>query len=224
MRKSGGLIQAIVQPAKAVVGLRVPFRRLTSSTQGRLPYRSGMVSAFNNVPLSEHARDARGLTLIELVVTIAISGILLAVAVPSYTNFVATNRLSTTANAIVQSLQEARMQAIKLNQDTQFSTNGAANILNADGTLGDVIQDALSLAPGVTLSSVQAVTYGGQGLAQAVGGSTPYTGLIADVYTNSISTDNHRCIYMTTGSTLSSCVYTQAGAGCPANEPTDCQQ
>lgn len=52
-----------------------------------------------------------GFTLIELMVTVAVGVILLAVAVPSYINFVRSNKLSTNANSFVQALHVTRLEA-----------------------------------------------------------------------------------------------------------------
>lgn len=56
-------------------------------------------------------RTPRGFTLIELMVTVAVSVILLAVAVPSYVNFMRSNKLSTNVNSFVQALHFTRLEA-----------------------------------------------------------------------------------------------------------------
>ena len=57
------------------------------------------------------SRITRGFTLIELMVTVAVSVILLAVAVPNYISFMRSNKLSTNVNSFVQALQFARLEA-----------------------------------------------------------------------------------------------------------------
>ncbi len=54
-----------------------------------------------------------GFTLIELMVTLTIAGILMAWAAPSYTTFVKNNRLTTQANDMMADLALARSEAIK---------------------------------------------------------------------------------------------------------------
>lgn len=54
-----------------------------------------------------------GLTLIELMVTIAIAAILIAIAVPNLQSLFINNRLVTTSNSFVASLNTARSEAIR---------------------------------------------------------------------------------------------------------------
>jgi type IV fimbrial biogenesis protein FimT len=55
----------------------------------------------------------QGLTLVELIVTLAIVSILLAIAIPGYANFMNFNRLVAVTNDLASSLQLARSEAIR---------------------------------------------------------------------------------------------------------------
>ena len=54
-----------------------------------------------------------GFTLLELIVTLAIGAILLAVAIPSMSTLIGGNAMSATVNTLVHALQSARSEAVK---------------------------------------------------------------------------------------------------------------
>lgn len=58
-------------------------------------------------------KSTRGFTLLELLVAVAIAGILLGVGVPSFANAIKESRISTQYNAMVGSLYLARSEAVK---------------------------------------------------------------------------------------------------------------
>jgi type IV fimbrial biogenesis protein FimT len=58
---------------------------------------------------------ARGFTIIELMVTLAVAGMLTAMAVPAFNNFVLNDRDIGQINSLVASFTYARSEAIKLN-------------------------------------------------------------------------------------------------------------
>ena len=57
--------------------------------------------------------DTAGFTILELMMAIAVAGVLAAVALPSYTNMVKNNCMTTSASSLVTSLQLAKSEAVK---------------------------------------------------------------------------------------------------------------
>lgn len=58
-----------------------------------------------------------GFTLVELLVTIAIAGVLLVVAVPNMTSLIQSSRLSSQTDSLITSIAQARSEAVKRRAD-----------------------------------------------------------------------------------------------------------
>lgn len=67
----------------------------------------------NKLKAADTSRDLRGFTLVELMVTVAVLGVLLAIAVPSFVDLIRQNRIATASNEILGIVQFARSEAIK---------------------------------------------------------------------------------------------------------------
>ena len=78
----------------------------------------------SNIPLLRISHlpvgGIRGITLIELVVTIAVLAVAVAIAVPSYNTLITTNRIASEVNELVASLQYARREAVRRGLDGVF--------------------------------------------------------------------------------------------------------
>ena len=180
---------------------------------------------------------ARGFSLIELLITVAVAAVLIAIAVPNFRALILNNRLTTAANSVVTSINVGRLEAVKRNAATQFCSNNATS--NGTDGLGAACgtQTGAVLATYVTsggtsypivLGSPQSLTnslqitgnvvalrFTTQGIAQKVGTTTPYsdgTNPVIDICSSQLSTNNHRKITMIGGSTLS---VTSSTASCP---------
>lgn len=73
---------------------------------------------------------ARGFTLVELAVTIAVLAILVTIAVPSFTGIMNSNRLRGAANELVATLQLARSEAVRRNARTVVCRSDNADAAN----------------------------------------------------------------------------------------------
>jgi type IV fimbrial biogenesis protein FimT len=75
-----------------------------------------------------------GMTLVELMVTLAVAAILVSAALPSLSDMAANNRLSALNNQLVSSLNYARSEAVKRRYDVALCVrNSAGTACNASG-------------------------------------------------------------------------------------------
>lgn len=72
----------------------------------------------------------RGMTLIEFMIGIAIVGILIAVAAPNFMNWIQSAQVRTAADSIVNGLQLARAEAVRLNTNVRFSLTDATGLVD----------------------------------------------------------------------------------------------
>lgn len=182
---------------------------------------------------SKACAPVRGFTLVELMITLTVAIILIMIAVPSFKTITLSNKLTTAANDMVGAIHTARMEAIKRNANAQLCSNLAASNTSdalgiacttqtgavwamAGGTATQVAAGPPSLVTPLQLSgNVVALRFGAEGLARdpaAGANAAPYNGLVADICTSEITSNNHRQITMTAGSILA--VATTSGA-CP---------
>jgi len=65
--------------------------------------------------MRQPSRHAAGFTLVELMVTIVVLAILLAIGIPAFASLIASNRLTSATNELIASLQAARTEALRRN-------------------------------------------------------------------------------------------------------------
>ena len=93
--------------------------------------------------MTRFKKTARGFTLIELIVVIALIAILTAIAVPSYQTFMVRSRLKGAARQVMSDLMNARMMAVSLNQKVKVHVESDGHTYkiwsdaNNDGTVAD---------------------------------------------------------------------------------------
>ena len=88
-------------------------------------------------------RAQAGFTLLELMVVIAIAGILMAVAIPAMRDFIRNGRITAAANDVMAALHFTRSEAIKRRQPVTLCTSAnsmqANNTANAAATCADSV-------------------------------------------------------------------------------------
>lgn len=146
-----------------------------------------------NIPFVRHHDYKGGFTLIELIITLTIAGILIALAAPAMQTFILDQRLTTQANGFIADLNIARSEAVKrgtsvtlcssvdlsgCSASTQWETGRIAFIdSDGDGTVdvGDTIIRAGQRLEGSNTfrpvgSSTTGITFTGAGLTNLASG------------------------------------------------------
>lgn len=149
-------------------------------------------------PTSGRDFQQRGFTLLELLITVAVAAILIAVAVPSLTTFIQDSRDTAESDSLISSLEYARSEAVKEDADVEVCasanvstvTNGANATCSGSTSwstgwivataAGTVLQVGAPLGGSNTLSSkfngagISEVTFMPNGFVQAAGGNGEY--------------------------------------------------
>lgn len=82
-------------------------------------------------------RQVRGMTLIELLVTITIAAVLMALGAPAFSTWLQNTRIRTTAESIVSGLQYAKSEATTRNTAVRFQLTSSVDstcLLSLNGT------------------------------------------------------------------------------------------
>lgn len=137
-------------------------------------------------------RPVGGFTVIELMVTVAVAGVMLALAVPSFQAVINGNRLTGAANELLASLQGARMEAIRQNKRAVvcLSSNANAGAAATCGTAGvdgwisfidtdkngafnagDVLLRNATFGGGLKVTGISTVVFRSDGLARSAAGA-----------------------------------------------------
>lgn len=79
----------------------------------------------NTAPAPGHARAARGLTVIEMMVVVVVVGVIVTLAVPSLREFLARQRVAAVNAELVTDLQFARSEAVARNREVYLTFRSA---------------------------------------------------------------------------------------------------
>jgi len=80
----------------------------------------------------------RGYTIIEMAVTVALLGVMLAIAVPSFREMLDRNHLATASNDLISAFLTTRSEAVKRECRVSISRNGAWNTGWTTNVLTDI--------------------------------------------------------------------------------------
>jgi type IV fimbrial biogenesis protein FimT len=131
-----------------------------------------MMHPYATMKHAAHPR-ATGFTLLELMVTLAVLGILLGIAVPSFQSSLTNSRLTTAANDLVGALQAARSEAIKRNATHQFcvdTTTRAWQVLDSN----NAILRQGQINPGIAITAANLISSGNQRCVRFRSDGLPY--------------------------------------------------
>ena len=168
-------------------------------------------------------RRSSGFSLVELMITIAVLAVIIAISAPSFTGVFNSNRLTSRANELGASLQVARSEALRRNAPVVVcrSENGT----DCAGALGswdtwitidadDEVLRVDSVKPPVELTAdVHTISFRGNGVARDAAGDLLDAGFVACIPTTRPDA-NQRLISVGLGSRVT--VESNNGAGaCP---------
>lgn len=100
------------------------------------------------------AQRADGFSLVELLIVIAIAGVLLAFAIPSFTDSTARRRVDGVASELATDLQNAKTQAASLNTNVSLVTTTSGYTVTGPTQL-----KAVNLEASTTLTNAVTVTF-----------------------------------------------------------------
>jgi type IV fimbrial biogenesis protein FimT len=106
--------------------------------------------------MAHRLKNQTGFTLIELMVTISIMGILIAIASPSFSRMITGNKISSVRDNLISSIQFAKTEAISLNTNIAIcpSSNGSSCSGTSDWTQGWIVYQDSGTGTTSTVASV----------------------------------------------------------------------
>jgi len=121
-------------------------------------------------------KKSRGFTALEILVVIAILGILLSVIMPSFMNFRRSSLLNTDTMNLITLINRARLLSVSSKDDDQYGihleSSKAVLFKGATYSAGSTTNETHTFSTGLTLSSITVSTGGSDVLFEKVTGAT----------------------------------------------------
>lgn len=163
---------------------------------------------------------ARGFSLLELMVTVAVLAILASVAMPAFTSLINRDRMTSRANELVALFQYARSEAVRLNSRVVLcpSVDGAScsgsdwnQLIVMVPRSGEVLQQFVGNTKAAASADVDDVAFSADGLARDNNGLLATASVTVCIDTTHPA-DNQRVVQLASGSRVS---VQQASGACP---------
>lgn len=90
-------------------------------------------------PFVVRNQKTNGFTLIELIITLTVVGILLAIIAPNFSTFLSSNRLTTQANELLTDLSFARSESIKQATNIGVCVSNGSSCMGSDWRNGWIV-------------------------------------------------------------------------------------
>lgn len=179
-------------------------------------------------------RSGLGFTLIELILAVSVAGIMLALAMPTMSTWLANSAIRVNAEAVSNAIQYSRAEALRRNTAVQMviDTAGTSWTIREVAT-GDLIQqrDADGRANTVNITfepaAARTLTFSGLG---TITDSTPIVALKVDSSTLSAAQSREMCVMVTVSGASRMCDpfratgnLEAAGATVITKDPQSCQ-
>jgi type IV fimbrial biogenesis protein FimT len=163
-------------------------------------------------------RSSKGFTLIELMFTLALIGVMIAIAVPSFAAFTSSYRATSVVNDLLESINLTRTEALKRGRRITLSPIGA------DWRNGWTVYVDTNTASGATPSydSTEELIFQHAALATQISVAAPAGGVGIFGGANYVAFDGTGFARMTNGSTLSGGIAFTDQTGSATNVRTLC--
>ena len=170
---------------------------------------------------SKTSSREQGFTLVELLISVAVVGVLTLLALPSFNQWIANTKIRSTTESVLAGFQLARAEAVRLNRGVRMTLNADTSWTVAEVLSGTVIQtrpanEGTDSNTTMTVTPGTATTVDFNGLGR-VTNLTPITQVDLDSTAIPAASTKELRITINTGGTARACDPSH-----PASDPRGC--